>query len=226
MFRDSCFSLSSLVGPAQTARPQNRHAPTRGRCGSDPHGRRAAATSARRESARCRRPPGDIARPTVPNSGGTPTKKTTLGVKRCRSLRVRWPPCCSPPSLRRPSILRPRRAIRRAPSRRSSRSRPATPTTSPAASCSSTLSKQLGQAIVIENRPGAGGTIGIGQAARATPDGYTILFHSASFSASYVTHKTLPYDTLERFHGGQRGRACRRAFSWPRRPRATRPPPT
>jgi tripartite-type tricarboxylate transporter receptor subunit TctC len=61
------------------------------------------------------------------------------------------------------------------------------------------LSKQLGQPIVIESRPGAGGTIGVGQAARATPDGYTILFHSATFSAAYVTHKTLPYDTLGDF---------------------------
>jgi len=61
------------------------------------------------------------------------------------------------------------------------------------------LSKQLGQAIVIEGRPGAGGTIGVGQAARAAPDCYTILFHSATFSASYVTHKTLPYDTLNDF---------------------------
>ena len=61
------------------------------------------------------------------------------------------------------------------------------------------LGKQLGQAIIIDNRAGAGGTIGIGAAARATPDGYTILFHSASFSAAYVTHKTLPYDTLGDF---------------------------
>jgi tripartite-type tricarboxylate transporter receptor subunit TctC len=61
------------------------------------------------------------------------------------------------------------------------------------------LGKQLGQTLVIENKPGAGGTIGIGQAARAAPDGYTILFHSASFSAAYVTHKTLPYDTLNDF---------------------------
>ena len=68
------------------------------------------------------------------------------------------------------------------------------------------LSKQLGQPIVIESRPGAGGTIGVGQAARAAPDGYTILFHSATFSASYVTHKTLPYDTLNDFIAGQRGR--------------------
>jgi tripartite-type tricarboxylate transporter receptor subunit TctC len=61
------------------------------------------------------------------------------------------------------------------------------------------LQKQLGQPIVIESKPGAGGTIGVGQAARATPDGYTVLFHSATFSASYVTHKTLPYDTLNDF---------------------------
>jgi tripartite-type tricarboxylate transporter receptor subunit TctC len=61
------------------------------------------------------------------------------------------------------------------------------------------LQKQLGQPIVIESKPGAGGTIGVGQAARANPDGYTILFHSATFSASYVTHKTLPYDTLNDF---------------------------
>ena len=61
------------------------------------------------------------------------------------------------------------------------------------------LQKQLGQPIIIESKPGAGGTIGVGQVARATPDGYTILFHSATFSASYVTHKTLPYDTLSDF---------------------------
>jgi len=61
------------------------------------------------------------------------------------------------------------------------------------------VGKQLGQSIVIENRPGAGGTIGVGAAARAAPDGYTVLFHSASFSAAYVTHKTLPYDTLADF---------------------------
>jgi tripartite-type tricarboxylate transporter receptor subunit TctC len=52
---------------------------------------------------------------------------------------------------------------------------------------------------VIENRGGGGGTIAVGQAARAEPDGYTILFHSASFAAAYVTRKTLPYDTLNDF---------------------------
>ena len=86
------------------------------------------------------------------------------------------------------------------------------------------VGKQLGQPIVIDNRGGAGGTIGVGQAARATPDGYTILFHSASFSAAYVTHKTLPYDTFNDFIAVARS-AFRRACSWPRRRRATRPPP-
>src|SRR3954467_5248330 len=61
------------------------------------------------------------------------------------------------------------------------------------------VGRQMGQAIIIDNRGGAGGTIGVGQAARATPDGYTILFHSASFSSAYVTHKTLPYDTFKDF---------------------------
>jgi tripartite-type tricarboxylate transporter receptor subunit TctC len=61
------------------------------------------------------------------------------------------------------------------------------------------LQKELGQTIVIESKPGAGGTIGVGQVAKATPDGYTVLFHSATFSASYVTHKWLPYDTLKDF---------------------------
>jgi tripartite-type tricarboxylate transporter receptor subunit TctC len=61
------------------------------------------------------------------------------------------------------------------------------------------VGKQMGQAIIIDNRGGAGGTIGVGQGARATPDGYTILFHSASFSSAYVTHKTLPYDTFKDF---------------------------
>lgn len=61
------------------------------------------------------------------------------------------------------------------------------------------LQKQLGQPIVIESKPGAGGALGVGQVARATPDGYTVLFHSATFSASYVTHKSLPYDTLNDF---------------------------
>jgi tripartite-type tricarboxylate transporter receptor subunit TctC len=61
------------------------------------------------------------------------------------------------------------------------------------------VSKQIGQTIVIENRPGGGGTIGVGTVAKADPDGHTILLHSSSFSASIVLHKNLPYDTLGDF---------------------------
>jgi tripartite-type tricarboxylate transporter receptor subunit TctC len=61
------------------------------------------------------------------------------------------------------------------------------------------VSKQVGQPIVLENRPGAGGITGVAAAARATPDGYTMLVHSSSFSASYSLHKNLPYDTFKDF---------------------------
>lgn len=61
------------------------------------------------------------------------------------------------------------------------------------------VSKQLGQPFVLENRPGGGGTIGVGQVAKADPDGYTILLHSSSFSSALVHHKSLPYDTLKDF---------------------------
>jgi tripartite-type tricarboxylate transporter receptor subunit TctC len=61
------------------------------------------------------------------------------------------------------------------------------------------LQKQLGQPIVIENRAGAGGTTGVGFAAKAAPDGHTVLVHSSTFSASYSLYKTLPYDTFNDF---------------------------
>lgn len=46
------------------------------------------------------------------------------------------------------------------------------------------LSKQLGQTVVVENRPGAGSTIGAGTAARANPDGYTLYLGNASVMGS------------------------------------------
>ena len=61
------------------------------------------------------------------------------------------------------------------------------------------MSKQLGQPIVVENRPGGGGSVGANAVAKAAPDGYTILLHSSSFSAEVVLHKTLPYDPLGDF---------------------------
>ncbi|TCV02700.1 tripartite-type tricarboxylate transporter receptor subunit TctC [Paracandidimonas soli] len=56
-------------------------------------------------------------------------------------------------------------------------------------------SSQLGQQIVVENKSGAGGTIGAGEAARAAPDGYTILLTTSSTHAiSPHLFKSLPYD--------------------------------
>src|SRR5215469_5668676 len=61
------------------------------------------------------------------------------------------------------------------------------------------LSRQLGQSIVVENRPGAGGTTAVAFVAKAAPDGHTILVHSSSFSASYSLYRSLPYDTFNDF---------------------------
>jgi len=62
------------------------------------------------------------------------------------------------------------------------------------------LRKPLGNAtIVIDNAGGAGGTIGAAKAARATPDGYTLLLHHVSMATSPALYRKLPYRTLEDF---------------------------
>jgi tripartite-type tricarboxylate transporter receptor subunit TctC len=63
------------------------------------------------------------------------------------------------------------------------------------------LSPQLGQPIVIENRPGAGGTIGGAIVAKSEPDGYTLFVHSSSYTVTPSTYKDLPYDTLRDLTG-------------------------
>ncbi len=60
------------------------------------------------------------------------------------------------------------------------------------------LTERLGQTFVIENRPGAGGAIGANLVARATPDGYTLIFISGAFTAHAASVKT-PYDPLRDF---------------------------
>jgi tripartite-type tricarboxylate transporter receptor subunit TctC len=60
------------------------------------------------------------------------------------------------------------------------------------------VGKQLGQNVIVENRPGAGGTIGANMVAKAAPDGYTMLIYGALASA-HALYSKLPYDTLADF---------------------------
>ena len=55
------------------------------------------------------------------------------------------------------------------------------------------LSQELGQAIVVDNKPGAGGNVGAAEAARASADGYTLLMASPPLTISPALYKTLPY---------------------------------
>ncbi|MBY0322366.1 MAG: tripartite tricarboxylate transporter substrate binding protein [Reyranella sp.] len=57
------------------------------------------------------------------------------------------------------------------------------------------MSKSLGQPIVVDNRPGAGGTIGAGQVARAEPGGYTLLANSSAHTVNPAIYPDLTFDT-------------------------------
>ena len=63
------------------------------------------------------------------------------------------------------------------------------------------MGASLGQALVIDNRAGASGTIGQAVVASAAPDGYTIMVHSSSHTVSPSTFAKLPFDTLGDFAG-------------------------
>jgi tripartite-type tricarboxylate transporter receptor subunit TctC len=61
------------------------------------------------------------------------------------------------------------------------------------------LSKRWGQAIVVENRPGAGGTIAEAVAAKAKPDGYTLILVASGHATATYLYPDLPYDPLRDF---------------------------
>jgi tripartite-type tricarboxylate transporter receptor subunit TctC len=61
------------------------------------------------------------------------------------------------------------------------------------------LGENLGRNVLVENHPGAGGTIGTGVAARAKPDGYTLVVVSSTFMINASLYDRLPYDTIKDF---------------------------
>lgn len=61
------------------------------------------------------------------------------------------------------------------------------------------LAEAIGQSVIIENRGGAGGSIGAGMAAQAAPDGYTLLLVLDTHAINPLVYKSLPYDTDKDF---------------------------
>jgi tripartite-type tricarboxylate transporter receptor subunit TctC len=61
------------------------------------------------------------------------------------------------------------------------------------------LGETWGQTVVVENRTGAGGTIGANAVAKSPPDGATLMVHSSGHAANPFIYATLPYDTLKDF---------------------------
>lgn len=61
------------------------------------------------------------------------------------------------------------------------------------------LAKELGTEIIVENRGGAGGNIGYGYAARAEPDGYTVLLTTSAYVVNPGLYNSIPYDPFKDF---------------------------
>ena len=62
------------------------------------------------------------------------------------------------------------------------------------------LTDRLGKSIIVENRPGAGSVLGVATAARAAPDGYTLVMGgSASLATTVTIYRKLPYDPTKDF---------------------------
>ena len=73
------------------------------------------------------------------------------------------------------------------------------PTDTVARLVAESMSKDLGQQIIVENVGGAGGTLGAGRVAQADPDGYTLLLHHIGMATSATLYRKLAYDTLNAF---------------------------
>ncbi len=63
----------------------------------------------------------------------------------------------------------------------------------------SKLSERIGQPVLVEHRPGAGGVLGADAVAKAAPDGYTILLTINALAISAALYRTLPFDPLKAF---------------------------
>lgn len=61
------------------------------------------------------------------------------------------------------------------------------------------MAEALGQSVVVENRPGAGGQIGAAAVAKAPADGYTMMLDASSFAVNPALYPKLPYDSLKAF---------------------------
>jgi tripartite-type tricarboxylate transporter receptor subunit TctC len=61
------------------------------------------------------------------------------------------------------------------------------------------LSERLGQQFYVENQPGAGGNLGMGAAARAAPDGYTLVLVTSSYMVNPTLYPKVPYDQAKDF---------------------------
>jgi tripartite-type tricarboxylate transporter receptor subunit TctC len=61
------------------------------------------------------------------------------------------------------------------------------------------LSERIGQPVLVEHRPGAGGTLGADALAKAAPDGYTVLITVNALAISDALYNTLPFDPLKAF---------------------------
>ncbi len=70
-----------------------------------------------------------------------------------------------------------------------------------ARSVSNELSARLGQPVIVENRPGAGGTIAAAQVVKAVPDGYTLLVNSSGHTVNPWIYSKLPFDTAKDLMG-------------------------